>query len=193
MPKTYHAIVLLANLMSDDGTLNHESRARADTAAAEFMAGRAPIVVPCGWAYLPGNPLPIADALRSYLIGLGVPPGSIVTEPRSRDTVGDAVLTRLSGRFPRPVVVTSDYHADRAGQIFSFVHGCQVDVIPSDSDSDSDSQAVAARDARERDSLEAFRRTFAGVGSGDLPAILQRMLASHPFYNGQVYPPLVLD
>lgn len=168
--------------MDGGGVPNAESRARADAAAARYRAGDAPLIVPCGWDYRSDTRLAIADSLRDYLIALGIPAAAIVPERRSRDTVGDAVYTRMAGACPRPLVVTSDYHASRAREIFSFVYGRDVDVLG------VPVPAVPEADAAERGSLAAFRRTFEGIAAGDIAQIERRMLARHPFYNGEVDP-----
>ena len=184
MPEKYHAIILLANLMDALGNPNEESRERADAAAAALRAGRAPVIVACGWAYRPDTDLPIALSLCRYLETAGVPATALVAETRSRDTVGDAVYTCLEGRYPRPLVVTSDYHAARTGEIFAFVHGRPVAVEPVPSGLGN------TRREAELASLAAFRRTFEGIRPGDITAIHARMLARPPFYDGSRDPRL---
>lgn len=176
MAEEYHAILLLANLMDGEGNPNVESRARADAAAQAWRQGRAPLIVPCGWAYRADTDLTIAEALSRYLQSTGIPAQAIVTETRSRDTVGDAVYTRETGAWPRPLVVTSDYHAERTRQVFAFVYGYPVTVEGAPSNAGDRLEAEQA-------SLRAFRDTFAGVPAGDIQAIHARMLAAHPFYR----------
>jgi uncharacterized SAM-binding protein YcdF (DUF218 family) len=181
MGHRYHAIVLLANLMDRDARLNAESRARADRAAQLLQAGLAPFVLCCGWAYRADSPVAIGVALRDYLLHAGVAPSQLQVEERSRDTVGDAVYSRLRLGPAAPLVVTSDYHVDRTREVFGFVYGLPVEV-------EGAPVAAADRAAAEAESLAAFRRTFAGVQAGDIARIEARMLAKHPLYNGEMAP-----
>lgn len=182
------AVIVLANLMDADGILNDESARRAAKAADLFTQTGATALVTCGWAYRPDSDIVIADAFAAHLIRHhGIDPASIVVEPHSRDTVGDAYFTKanlaLPRRWRRLLVVTSDYHAARTGEIFDFIYGddAEVSVVGADID-------PAARQGDEAASLAAFRATFQGIRRGDTAAILERMRLSHPFYNGQVHP-----
>lgn len=176
----HDAIIVLANHMDERGQLNTESRARADAAIAAYRAGEAPTLFTTGWTGV-GQKRPIAEVMREYAIDCGVPAQAVIADPRSRDTVGDAVFSKQAG-FTRPLVVTSEYHAARAGQIFALVYGAPVAVraVPS-----ADTPEIREAEAR---SLAAFLATFAGVAPHDDAAIWSRLVTRHPFYNGAVYP-----
>jgi len=183
------AIIVLAHLMDEFGNLNNETRSRLSTAYDLLMTGEAPFIVPCGWAYREDSNICIADAMATHAERImGIPEGMIITETASRDTVGDAVFTKRNLANPRNwrniVVVTSAYHAERTREIFSFVYGWPVPVVPAPSDDTPESRAAEAR------SVAAFRRTFAGISPGDDAAIFERLATRHPFYNGDVYPAL---
>jgi|GEM_PF-6742905 len=97
----YSAVIVLANLMSAEGILNAESRARMDMAIDAVKAGEAPFLVTCGWAYREDLNLPIAYAMRDYALAAGVLSDRIIVEKNSRDTVGDAVFTHRNLAIPR--------------------------------------------------------------------------------------------
>ncbi len=185
----FDCVILLANLMDADGTLNEECAARADSAAQAYKAGRAPVIVACGWAYREDSDLTVAEAMRRYLTDRHrIPPAAILLEEGSRDTVGDAYFSKRNLAGPRGwgrlSVATSAYHAERSREIFQFIYGADfsVEMIPAPSEN-----TPALREAETR-SLDAFRGTFDGVRRGDDAAILDRLRSRHPFYNGQVYP-----
>lgn len=182
------AVLVLANLMDRQGRLNPETQARVETAVSEMRRVCAPLLVTCGWAYRDDSDLCIADAMRRHAVALGVEPDAVIPERTPRDTVGDAVFTRRNLAIPRRwsgvLVVTSQYHAARTREIFSFVYGpdIQVDVTGAPSD---DTAALEASEAR---STTAFRSTFQGVNPGDDHAIFTRLREKHPFYNGDIFP-----
>jgi len=184
------AIIVLANLMDAGGNLNGETKARLLKAVDLLKAGKAVQIVPCGWAYRDDSDICIADAMAFHAeFVMGIPKSKIVTENTSRDTVGDAVFTKRNLANPRNwknvTVVTSAYHADRTREIFSFVYGRTIEVVEAES---NDTASLRASEAK---STKAFRATFSGVVHGDDTAIFDRLRHSHPFYNGEVYPPLL--
>lgn len=185
----YDAVVVLANLMDADGTLNDETRARVDLGIEAMKTARAPLLVMCGWAYRDDSDICIADAMRRYAIEYAnLDASRIIAETTSRDTVGDAVFTRrnLATTFggPRILVSTSRYHAARTLEIFAFVYGptFHIDVVGAGAPPSAEQLTSEAR------SLDAFRTTFSGVAAGDADAIFERLRERHPFYNGDVYP-----
>ena len=119
------AVIVLANEMDKDGVLNKESSLRANLAAQMARDYKIPFVITCGWAYRADSDVKIADAFKSYIVKLGVRAEQILTEENSRDTVGDAVFTRLNLVEPLGLrkfyVVTSNYHVPRTTKVFNFV------------------------------------------------------------------------
>jgi len=174
--------------MDAEGNLNAESAARAACAAKIYTTGQAPLIVTCGWAYRDDSTLCIADAFASHLESHhGVPKNDILVERSSRDTVGDAVFTKINFAIPHQwknlLIITSDYHVVRTQQIFRFIYGNDYSIQVVGSESNAKSTAIEAENL----SLIAFKKTFDGVASGDTGEIIDRLSLSHPFYNGQVY------
>jgi uncharacterized SAM-binding protein YcdF (DUF218 family) len=184
----YDAAIVLANLMDAQGRLNDETRARMDCAIALYRAGDVPLIVTSGWDYRDDSDLPIALAMRRYAMEAhGIPEAALIAETTARDTVGDAVFTKLHLALPRGwsrvAVVTSAYHGARSLEVFSFVYGPRFEVALRTAVSD-DTPALREAEAR---SIAAFRGTFDGVAPGDDAAIFARLRERHPFYNGSVY------
>lgn len=187
--RKYDAIIVLANLMSRQGDLNKETQSRVDLAVAALKSGCAPLLVTCGWAYREDSDIRIADAMRSYAIEQhAVNESLVIVETESRDTVGDAIFTKLNLAVQKDwssvLIVTSNYHAERTRAIFSFVYGtnCHIDVAGAVCEYQENLQKNEAA------SMSAFLSTFEGVPSGEDLAIYARLRERHPFYNGQVYP-----
>jgi uncharacterized SAM-binding protein YcdF (DUF218 family) len=185
---TFDAVIVLANEMDPTGTLNKESSLRANLAAKLMSELRIPYIVTCGWAYRSDSSILIADALKSYLISIGVQSDKIITETNSRDTVGDAVFTKINVSEPRGLikvcVVTSNYHVPRASKIFDFVYGSDYKIIVEGADVEFNEVVLG----KELESELAFKNTFRNVVAGNNDQIMDALKSNHPFYNGQIYP-----
>lgn len=191
---TYSAIIVLGNLMSKSGKLNAESSSRMDVAIKAFHNKLAPFIVTCGWAYRDDSLLTIADAMKAYAIEVGgVPLDAILTEKKSRDTVGDAVFSKknmaLNRGWKRLLIVTSDYHVARTYEIFNFVYGEQFAIKVMGANTDM--MAKESQSNHELKSIHRFQTTFEGINAGDDTLIYQCLEAKHPYYNGLVYPKVV--
>ncbi len=184
----YDAVIVLANEMDPTGILNKESTLRADLAAKLMDELDVPYVVTCGWAYRSDSPILIADAFKSYLISVGVKSDKIITEINSRDTVGDAVFTRMNVSEPRGFkkvcVVTSNYHVSRTMKIFNFVYGSGYAITVKGANVEHSESVIS----RELESESAFERTFGSVIAGNIDQIIDALKSNHPFYNGEIYP-----
>lgn len=187
-PPASSAVIVLANLMDNEGVLNDESAARAAKAVQILAATRSSCLVTCGWPYREDSDLPIAEAFRDHILAnFQVPPNAIVMEQNSRDTVGDAWFTKVNVAVPRGLtdlhVVTSTYHVPRTAEIFAFIYGprYRINVIGA---LVPENDIIKENELR---STDAFRETFANVTAGDDKAILARLRERHPFYNGTVY------
>jgi uncharacterized SAM-binding protein YcdF (DUF218 family) len=71
----------------------------------------------------------LAEAMRDYLVGQGIPVSAIVLENRSRNTGENARFTvdLLRGQAGTKVMLTSDYHSRRAWLAF---RKCGLEVEP---------------------------------------------------------------
>ena len=186
-------IAVCAHLMSSRGTLNTESQGRCEVASRLFRNLRYDRIIVPGWAYRDDSEISISSRMKDYLVnGCGLSPSVVIEEPRSRDTVGDAVFCRMSLRnyldqITDLTVVTSAYHVARALKIFNFVFGRDV---PVNSHGSFGTEYRSTLEHNEVASLAAFENTFKGVPAGDLNAIIERLISHHPFYNGEKYPAL---
>lgn len=185
----YSAIIVLGNLMNKEGELNNESSARMNLAIEAFHENQVPYIVTCGWAYRTDSPVAIANAMRNYAIRMGnINTESIMTEIKSRDTVGDAIFTKKNMALKRGwnniLVVTSDYHISRTQIIFNYIYGNHFNIEAKGAITTTTNEQLK----NENSSLMAFYDTFEGIEAGDDALIHQRLYEKHPFYNGVVYP-----
>lgn len=110
-------------------------------------------------------------------------------ERRSLDTVGNALFTALLLRergvaAHRVLVVTSGFHAHRAGAVFEHVLGPRVAVAVVSAGEPLRGDRLGRRVRSERDSERRTRRElFAGVAPGDLDALSGRVRRLHALYR----------
>jgi uncharacterized SAM-binding protein YcdF (DUF218 family) len=178
------AIIVLAHLMSRTGSLDRESRARADSASELASNMESTIIITPGWPYRTDSLIPIGEAMQRYIRSHSrISNQRIISEARSRDTVGDAVFSKdvilEQGGASSIIVVTSDYHSPRAEEIFNFVYGASVEIIMHPVQWDVTDQIRA----KEAISLAAFRETFKDLEPGDTIPIRDRLFEKHPLYS----------
>ncbi len=118
-------IVLLGAPNDDEGSLSSIAMERCRLALGEYSRSGWPILPTGGFGVrFNRTSQPHAFYTRRYLLDQGVPPTGLLPPVLSRFTVEDALLAkpvvhaRGAGQL---VVVTSDYHAQRAALIFSRV------------------------------------------------------------------------
>lgn len=174
--------------MDPHGILESESKLRAQKASQLARTTDVSRVIALGWPYREDSDIAIATALKMFLIQEEhLDPARIAVELCSRDTVGDAIFSRLLlealDSQPEITIVTSDYHVSRVREIFDFVY-CglsEVEVVG------VPTPYGASEQIHELESTLAFRQTFSGVNPGDIEDALKVLLSRHPFYNGVVH------
>jgi len=178
--------------MDESGQLNKESCSRIDLAIDLFRKNKHAFIITSGWDYYGEYNIAIADAMKSYIVNNShISEELVLTETNSRDTVGDAIFTKINivkkMSMNNLLIVTSDYHVSRADKIFSYIYGEQyivkvigVKTVPINK--------IKKLSKREEKSLKVFHRTFNGIKSGDDVLIFKRLCSDHPYYNGDLYP-----
>lgn len=116
-------IVVLGSPNSEEGELYSVAKERCELALVEY--GRRPgwkILLTGGYgAHFNTTDRPHAAYVKEYLVKRGVPDQAIVEFAESTNTLEDASLAKsivMKYGAPEIVVVTSDYHLDRARYIF---------------------------------------------------------------------------
>jgi hypothetical protein len=183
------AIIVLANLMDMDGTLNEESVSRLECAAKLIYEHPNACLVTTGWNYRADTPIYIANAFKESAIkDFGIDGHRIIADINARDTVGDAVFVKMNVLEPlnitRAIIVSSQYHIARVQEIFSFVLGPDFQVTCVGAPSPLSEHLKVT----ENQSLGAFYKTFSGISAGATQQIYARMREQHPFYNGEIHP-----
>jgi uncharacterized SAM-binding protein YcdF (DUF218 family) len=112
----YDAIIVLGAQVKRDGTPNVQLALRLDTAYDAYAQKNVPVVV-CG-AQGKDEPVPEAEAMKTYLMEKGIPEQDILTDPDSFNTSQNlknaAALLKERQEIQKVLIVTSDYHIPRA-------------------------------------------------------------------------------
>jgi hypothetical protein len=183
------AIIVLGNLMDKSGQLNKVSCSRLDLSIEEFNKGKHSCIITSGWDYHANSNIAIADAMKLYIVNNSdILDELVLTEKNSRDTVGDAIFTKINivkkSSLNDLLVVTSDYHVLRASKIFSYIYGEKYTIKVLGSKTNKEMKLLG----QEKKSLEQFNKTFNDIKSGNDDLIYQRLCSEHPYYNGDIYP-----
>lgn len=111
---TDSAVIVLGAQVKEDGTLSRQLKDRLDMAYQHYCLRPRPIVV-CG-ARGYNEPITEAQAMKTYLLSLGVPAQDILMEDTSVNTREnlDNAKAMLPEGTTSVLIVTSDYHVARA-------------------------------------------------------------------------------
>ena len=185
-------IIVLGNFMDESGQLNKESCSRLDLAIDLFRKNKHAFIITSGWDYYAEYNIAIADAMKSYIVNNShISHELVLTETNSRDTVGDAIFTKINiikkKGLNNLLIVTSDYHVLRTHKIFSYIYGEQY-IVKVIGVKTAPLSKIKELSEREDKSLNVFYKTFNGIKSGDDVLIYKRLCTDHPYYNGDIYP-----
>ena len=115
-PVSSDCIIVLGARVRPDGTLSDSLRYRCESALAAWEQGLAPFLIVCG-AQGTDEPVAEAEAMRAWLTERGVPEENIVLEADSYNTeqnLENAHALMQARGWESAIVVTSDYHLERA-------------------------------------------------------------------------------
>tara|TARA_B100000674_G_C37736314_1_gene866712 strand:+ start:271 stop:810 length:540 start_codon:yes stop_codon:yes gene_type:complete len=172
--------------MSIQGRLGSESKSRAELAYKIFKSiNSESLILTIGWDYRNDSDIPIAKAMKDFLILKGIDCKNIHIDINSRDTVGDAIFSKINFYdkylFEELHIVTSDYHVERTKFIFEKIMPCKIIVHGGKTDKNPNKKIS------EKESLEAFKNTFSNANFKSNQSLVETLIKKHPFYNGQVY------
>jgi len=183
-------LIVLSHLMNKYNQLNEESISRADKAIEIFKEHRINKILTIGWDYRNDSKTPIAIPFKNYLITNGIKDKVISSDINSRDTVGDAIFSKINFidglKVSEVHIVTSPYHVNRAKIIFEKILDMQ--VIAHNSSFKSFDKSILEN---EKDSLNAFKKTITDEDLISNKALINALKIRHPFYNGLIHSKLV--
>tara|TARA_B100000780_G_C21121993_1_gene454544 strand:+ start:1995 stop:2555 length:561 start_codon:yes stop_codon:yes gene_type:complete len=180
-------IIVLSHQMDQNAKLGPESQARANLASDTFFNEKCDFILTLGWDYRLDSEIPIAYAFRSFLENKGIPKEKIISDINSRDTVGDAIFSKIylvKNYKPKTFfIISSDYHIKRVEIIFKSIYGKEADLnflsCPWDTKN--------INEGKEIKSINAFLKTFKDIDFENNDLLVKRLSSQHPFYNGEVF------
>ena len=177
-------IACLSHEITDSCDLSYDSKRRIDLACKVFKDCKGDTLITTGWKYRKNMTNSLAKMMADRAIKINnIPKSKIILENLSRDTVGEAVFIRKilkSLRIYRMKVVTSDWHLERAKEIFDFVFYDEPFSIEFKT-------IKGTKKSLQREisntSIELFRKTFCSLQERSLESIYNRMITSHKLYK----------
>lgn len=128
-----------------------------------------------------------ASLMQEYLLARGFAESDVLLEQESKDTLGNAYFCRVRYLEPRNwhlvLVVTSDFHVNRASYLFKKVLGeafradfasCPTGLAP---------EQMRRLEAREKRIKEVYDRWLYKIPDGDVVAIEDVLFQRHPGYS----------
>lgn len=159
-------IVILGSPNSDQGELYSIAKERCELALAEYAKRTHwKILVTGGYgAHFNTTDRPHAEYLKHYLVNRGVPGQEIVEYAISTNTLEDASMSKaiiLKYQVQEIMVVTSDYHIDRARYIFEreFSNtGIRIHFLASQTNEKTCEFNLVVQRKHEREALEKLKK-----------------------------------
>lgn len=158
-------IVVLGSPNSEDGELYSIAKERCELALAEYAkrSGWKLLLTGGYGSHFNTTDQPHAAYLKRYLVKRGVPGQAIVEFAESTNTLQDASYSKpivLKYRVPAIVVVTSDYHVDRARYVFEREFAdtkVRIEFLVSQTDEEVCEFDLEAQKKHEREALARLR------------------------------------
>lgn len=156
-------------------------RARVEKSAELYAAGTAPQIIMsgcCSMKLTRRPPVTEAACMRDYAINLGVPPGVILLEEESVDTLGNFYFSKM--RFLEPCgwfhvgIVSTPWHVWRSEWLAAQILGpaYAVTLYPSATPAGWSEQDVKKSELRNRTLLTETRAQLNGMTPGDHEAVV---------------------
>ncbi len=179
-------IIVLGTGIDKKKRISQETVKRLREAFSIYQENKAPLLL-CGKYNFPlaKNNLPEfteAEAMRDYLVSLGVNPEHILLEKESTDTVSSAYFAKTRVLIPKKekkvVVVTSDVSLERVEYIFYKVLGedYQIHIVGTLSKLSCGSKGVIL--AKQRMLAEKAKEMLDGIDDGDHETVKEKVLDS---------------
>lgn len=193
--KPFDAILVLGGGVREGGELPPWVRSRLDH-ALNIWQGEYVVALSAGTPHRPpplderGFPIFESEAAARYLLERGLPAARVLLEKSSYDTIGNAYFARVIHAGPRGwrhlAVVTSEFHMERAKAAFEWVFSLEADFELAFFATANDGlagDALAARQEKERQALEALRARAAAIRT--LDALHRWLFSEHEAYAAQ--------
>lgn len=181
-------IVLLGGGITPTGELPNKEFIQERLRKVKELSHRlkAPIIISGGYSYLAQEAPPRSEAaaMKEALVAMGVPARSITLEEQSRDTLSNAYFVKkmLGTTEDELVIVTSDFHAERAEYIFQRVFGPHCNIRIEATPSHLPPEEAERITTRQAELLKKTRTMLIGMRPGD-ETFLEGKFYTDPYYT----------
>ena len=179
--------VCLSHKVEDDNQLSRDSELRLEKAVSIFYKKSSLFLVTTGWAYRSDLKKPLSSIMSDIAMNKhSISEKNIVELNQAKDTVGEAIflkkyLTEM-GNLREINIITSDWHIDRAEEIFSFIFGLKNPKLLFHS---IKGEKKEWDDENKNNSINEFRRLTSNCKPGDFKSIYNSFLQLHPLYRNK--------
>lgn len=183
----YQTAIVISSHVDESGGLDALTTSRVEKGMDLYLRSKALSLTLSG-GEANGAFCPHANSMEKYLLeehSEDIDRQSIFLEPKSLDTVGQAVFTKTDIVVPHGfrdlAVISCEYQIPRVRRIFDFVYGDDFNLTYFESPNEPG--LIGWMREAENNSLEAFTKTFNGVSRGDTDSIVARLFSAHPLYK----------
>lgn len=181
------AVVCLSHQLDVHNQLSNDSLKRLNMACKIYKEKKCAFLVTTGWAYKKELKKPLSSIMAEHAHrNFKIPLDRIFQEPKAKDTVGEAYFIKKNfflnnKNLKKFHIVTSDWHLERAKEIFKFIFGLSEDpklnFYPIEGD-----QTLKEKEKRNKSIIE-FRKMMKSCNRGDLSEIYYKMNKYHSLYK----------
>tara|TARA_B100000214_G_C23755254_1_gene529674 strand:+ start:159 stop:725 length:567 start_codon:yes stop_codon:yes gene_type:complete len=177
-------VICLSHELKSDGSLSVDSRKRMTRSCEIFEGDNCDFLVTTGWRYRPELLKSLAQIMAEFAMNNHmIPKERILCESAAKDTIGEAFFINENiikkYRVSHVNVVTSDWHIQRAREIFDFILGKGVIIQYFE----TLGQPKINMQKKEEKSIQEFRKLISGCKIGDNICISDRIFKYHNLYK----------
>ena len=187
MSSNNSAVICLSHQLDIKNNLSFDSMERLKKACDIFHKNKCKYLITTGWKYKSSLDKPLSKIMSEFAQeNYEVSPNQIYEESNAKDTVGEAFFVKKNffqhfDDIKILNVVTSNWHLDRAKEIFDFIFSETNDpkIIFYSIDGDNH---LHEKEMQNR-SIKEFREMTKSCKRGNLDEIYSKMLKYHTMYK----------
>jgi len=195
MNQKFDCVIVLGFMLKDKRKLPNVLKSRLNTAIELYKKGLFSKFIVVGGLSNKKLGITEAEAMKNYLIQKGIDSKDILKEETSTDTIGNAFFLKKKILKPKKwknlIVITSDFHLERAKIIFKKVLGKGYKIRFVGSKVFDIPMFFYKWLGMEKDLIELTKAFFKGVKDGNNIQIKKLIRKVHPLYSERALKKLI--
>ncbi len=181
------AVICLSHQLDENNNLSIDSINRIKKSVDVFKEQKSSYLITTGWAYTSSIDKPLSSIMADYAVqNLKISRKYLFEEPNPKDTVGEAYFLKKNFCYQHKqiknlYIVTSDWHLERAKEIFEFIFSNKNDQIIHFITILGDKKFKVQE--LSNNSITKFREMTKSCKRGDLEEIYSKMRIYHSLYK----------